>query len=254
MFIKTTIATTLLALTYAEGSSAWVKCAKENQNCKCTGTVKYGAKGKFSHKKSSGSIACGNRKFGDPISGVAKSCYCKSTDNFGDLSFLNSRAAFAAARVARARFVKEHMRLAARRRHHTLAYFAAHHHHGKVAKLMHRFAKQLKARVAAHKRAIKARAVAKGNLARAAKARKSAHRAVGRARAHHGRAKRSVRAAVRRVQGADFHVRRMASALKRWRAARAHAIKKRQAALVKAHHWRNVLKARRARLATMIRH
>merc|ERR1712166_70402 len=43
--------------------------------------------------------------------------------NFGDLSFLNSEKAFAAAAAARAKFVAAHMKLAAKRRHETLKYF-----------------------------------------------------------------------------------------------------------------------------------
>merc|ERR1712195_400788 len=56
--------------------------------------------------------------------------------NFGDLSFLNSEKAFAAAAAARAKFVAAHMALAAKRRHETLKYFKARHHKGYTHKLM----------------------------------------------------------------------------------------------------------------------
>jgi hypothetical protein len=174
--------------------------------------------------------------------------------NFGDLSFLNNMAAFRAANAARAKYVKEHMRLAARRRHHTLAYFRAHHHAGFVRKLMHRFAKQLKARVAAHHRAIRAHAVAKRNRANAKRARSAAHAAVRRAHAHHVRAKKSVRAAIGRVHTANRHVNRMAAALKKWRGERAQAIKKRQHAMHIAHLWLLRRRAAKAKLAKMIHH
>jgi hypothetical protein len=138
-------------------------------------------------------------------------------------------AAFRAANAARERYVKEQMRLAAHRRHLTLAYFKAHHHAGFVRKLMHKFAKALKARVAAHRRAIiKAHVVAKKNRANAKKAESAAHAAVRRAHAHHVRAKKSVRSAIIREHNANKKVNWTAASLKMWRGKRAQAIKKRQ--------------------------
>jgi flagellar biosynthesis chaperone FliJ len=178
----------------------------------------------------------------------------KKHANFGDLSFLRNMAAFKQANAARARFVKEHMRLAARRHHHTLAYFKAHHHAGYVRNLMNRFAKSLKARVAAHHRAIRAHAVAKKHRANAKRARAHAHAAMRRAHAHHVRAIRSVHAASSRVHRANRHVRNMAKNLKMWRGKRAQYIKKRQHAMHVAHLWLNKRRARAAHLRKMIHH
>jgi hypothetical protein len=52
-------------------------CAKEGSNCSFSGTktVAFGARGKFAYKQSTNGAACSNSVFGDPISGVAKSCY-----------------------------------------------------------------------------------------------------------------------------------------------------------------------------------
>lgn len=57
-------------------SPLWVMCATENGTCNFTGTrqVRYGANDKYSMKTATGSIACNNSTFGDPIKGVAKSC------------------------------------------------------------------------------------------------------------------------------------------------------------------------------------
>lgn len=59
------------------------KCAREHASkggnvCKCNGTVKYGAMGKWSSRKVNGSITCNNRNFGDPFWGVVKDCFCIS--------------------------------------------------------------------------------------------------------------------------------------------------------------------------------
>jgi hypothetical protein len=52
-------------------------CANENGTCSFGGTqsVAYGANGSFSYRIATGSIACNNATFGDPIPGVVKSCY-----------------------------------------------------------------------------------------------------------------------------------------------------------------------------------
>merc|ERR1719281_1162274 len=49
-------------------------CASEGGYCKCSGLVYYGARNKWVGK--SGSQACNNGNFGDPIYGVRKSCVC----------------------------------------------------------------------------------------------------------------------------------------------------------------------------------
>ncbi|WP_194842445.1 alpha-L-rhamnosidase N-terminal domain-containing protein [Endozoicomonas sp. OPT23] len=56
--------------------TTWTHCADENGTCTFTGTrkVRYGANGLFAQQTATGSIACNNSVFGDPISGVVKSC------------------------------------------------------------------------------------------------------------------------------------------------------------------------------------
>ena len=55
-------------------------CAVEGGICKgCNGTVIYGYRGRkqgWAHKKVSGSVACNNNTFGDPIRGFKKKCWC----------------------------------------------------------------------------------------------------------------------------------------------------------------------------------
>jgi len=54
------------------------ECAREYGVCQCYGEVRYGANGKFSAWHAvSGSVGCNNSVFGDPIHGVAKTCYCR---------------------------------------------------------------------------------------------------------------------------------------------------------------------------------
>ena len=57
--------------------TGWTKCADENGTCNVPGTVTvaYGASGKFYYKTVSGSIACNNSTWGDPIVGTYKACY-----------------------------------------------------------------------------------------------------------------------------------------------------------------------------------
>lgn len=57
-----------------------VKCANERGNCALPGgtpaTVYYGAKGSwFARGAMSGTVACNNTTFGDPLSGTGKACY-----------------------------------------------------------------------------------------------------------------------------------------------------------------------------------
>jgi hypothetical protein len=69
----------------AAGGPAAKKCANENQNCACTGQVRYGHhnhKGQgqvwSQWKSSTGSIRCTNGVFGDPAPGTVKYCECKA--------------------------------------------------------------------------------------------------------------------------------------------------------------------------------
>lgn len=59
--------------------STAVKCANENGTCAlpagATATIYYGANGKFFLKSGlTGNVACNNTTFGDPVSGVGKTC------------------------------------------------------------------------------------------------------------------------------------------------------------------------------------
>jgi hypothetical protein len=69
-------------------SADYAYCSDEGETCTYTGTVDiaYGADGEFNYlyNQSSGSIACDNSAFGDPISGVAKACYVKPALGDGD--------------------------------------------------------------------------------------------------------------------------------------------------------------------------
>ncbi|GHH34921.1 hypothetical protein FHS35_005364 [Streptomyces umbrinus] len=60
------------------GPPGYTVCAAEGANCSVPGynrDVAYGANGNFAHQVTNGSVACTNAHFGDPIDGVAKSCY-----------------------------------------------------------------------------------------------------------------------------------------------------------------------------------
>ena len=62
----------------AGGPPGYTVCAAEGANCSVPGynrDVAYGANGNFAHQVTNGSVACTNAHFGDPIDGVAKSCY-----------------------------------------------------------------------------------------------------------------------------------------------------------------------------------
>ncbi len=58
------------------GNSVWTNCSNENQICSFSGTkrVRYGAGTSWREKISTGSIACNNATFGDPIPGTFKTC------------------------------------------------------------------------------------------------------------------------------------------------------------------------------------
>lgn len=62
----------------AGGPPGYTVCAAEGDTCAVPGynrAVAYGANGNFAHQVTNGSVACTNAHFGDPIDGVAKSCY-----------------------------------------------------------------------------------------------------------------------------------------------------------------------------------
>ncbi|MET9412305.1 alpha-L-rhamnosidase [Streptomyces sp. NPDC002935] len=62
----------------AGGPPGYTVCAAEGGTCAVPGynrDVAYGANGNFAHQVTKGSVACTNTHFGDPIDGVAKSCY-----------------------------------------------------------------------------------------------------------------------------------------------------------------------------------
>ena len=54
----------------------WKQCARENKSCSFSGTklVRYGAGTTWVYKTFTNGVACTNAVFGDPISGVAKTC------------------------------------------------------------------------------------------------------------------------------------------------------------------------------------
>ncbi len=65
----------------AGGPPGYTVCAAEGGTCAVPGynrDVVYGANGNFVHQVTNGSVACTNAHFGDPIDGVAKSCYVAS--------------------------------------------------------------------------------------------------------------------------------------------------------------------------------
>ncbi len=63
--------------TTGTGGITWTQCASENGTCTFTGTmtVRYGAGSSWYYRVATGSIACNNATFGDPIVGTAKACY-----------------------------------------------------------------------------------------------------------------------------------------------------------------------------------
>ncbi|WP_432741264.1 right-handed parallel beta-helix repeat-containing protein [Methylobacter sp. G7] len=68
----------------AGAPSGYTWCADEAGRCSLVGTVDvaYGANGSFYYKYGQkGGIGCNNRTFGDPISGVVKSCYVSVSSN-----------------------------------------------------------------------------------------------------------------------------------------------------------------------------
>jgi cold shock protein len=60
----------------SDPSPTWTLCANEGQTCTVSGTqqVRYGANGKFVYRTVTGSVACTNAVFGDPVFGLVKRC------------------------------------------------------------------------------------------------------------------------------------------------------------------------------------
>ena len=58
----------------------WPQCAAENGTCTLNGTsaVAFGANGRFNYTTATGSTPCTTAVFGDPSSGVVKSCYAEA--------------------------------------------------------------------------------------------------------------------------------------------------------------------------------
>jgi hypothetical protein len=65
--------------------AGWTACAPENRGCIFDGTrqVLYGANGSYNSRTATGSIACDNSAFGDPLYGVVKSCLVNSGTDAG---------------------------------------------------------------------------------------------------------------------------------------------------------------------------
>ena len=66
----------------AGGPAGYTRCSGEGETCVLTGTmdVAYGANGAFIYLTNrTGSVACNNGTFTDPITGVVKSCYVKAS-------------------------------------------------------------------------------------------------------------------------------------------------------------------------------
>ena len=71
-------------------------CAWEDQRCNFTDRtdVAYGANGRFHYRSGlTGGIDCNNTAFGDPISGVFKACFKRSSGNSGNLALNRSATA-----------------------------------------------------------------------------------------------------------------------------------------------------------------
>jgi len=68
-------------------TAGWTQCAGENGTCSASGQVVYGGNGWFSQRNSSGSIACNNSTFGDPIPGTVKACYTQASTGGGGKIF-----------------------------------------------------------------------------------------------------------------------------------------------------------------------
>ncbi len=72
----TPVPVTPVTPTPVPATPVWTRCGGENETCSFTGTrqVRYGANNVYATRSATGSIACANTVFGDPIYGVVKSC------------------------------------------------------------------------------------------------------------------------------------------------------------------------------------
>ena len=78
-------------------TSGWSYCAHQGGNCRCDGTVRYGANGQYNTKKVSSVVSCNDGIFGDPAIGIRKHCDCKKSTTFGrgfSAGRLNSKQAW----------------------------------------------------------------------------------------------------------------------------------------------------------------
>ena len=59
-----------------DGTTTWTACAVENATCSFSGShrVRYGANNVYAYQSATGTIACSNAVFGDPLPGAAKTC------------------------------------------------------------------------------------------------------------------------------------------------------------------------------------
>jgi hypothetical protein len=66
----------MVGLGSGSSGASWTYCANEDGTCSFSGTrtVRYGANGTYVTRNATGSIACSNATFGDPLFGVAKHC------------------------------------------------------------------------------------------------------------------------------------------------------------------------------------
>ena len=77
---------TLVILTGSSAQAQGTKtyCADEGERCNFSGTkeIAYGAEGRFTTRTATNGINCNNSVFGDPNSGVVKSCYIVEESSF----------------------------------------------------------------------------------------------------------------------------------------------------------------------------
>jgi hypothetical protein len=75
------VAKSCYAAPSATPAGGWAQCAAEGGSCTLGGTepVEYGGNGSFTSQLASGTVGCSNSSFqGDPLPGIAKSCYVRA--------------------------------------------------------------------------------------------------------------------------------------------------------------------------------
>ncbi len=74
--VSTTVATADNGGTERPTQTGWINCAQEGGICALSGTstVRYGVNDSYFYKTVSGSVACNNSFWGDPLFGTSKSC------------------------------------------------------------------------------------------------------------------------------------------------------------------------------------